>query len=152
LTGEPVTAAQLPLLVTWREARPEEASFVLTRDGVPVQHVLWSTAPLRNAADQLVGVAGTVCCAPPEPDWQILAGLAHDLRTPLQALKMLLTVVEHTPDVEPGLREVLERIRSSADRAMLIGLDLLEWCRAPVQKGRRAQPSVFALEPFLRNL
>jgi C4-dicarboxylate-specific signal transduction histidine kinase len=152
LAGEPVTAAQLPLLVTWQTAKPGEASFVLTHDGVPVQHVFWSTAPLKNAQDELVAVAGTVCCAPPEPDWHTLAGLAHDLRTPLQSLKMLLTVLDQTPDLEPGLREVLERVRSSADRAMLIGLDLLEWCRAPVQKGRRFQPSWFALEPFLRNL
>ena len=151
-TGEPVTAAQLPLLVTWRTGRPEETSFVLTRDNVPAQHVFWSTAPLKNAADQLVGVVGTVCCAPPEPDWQTLAGLAHDLRTPLQSLKLLLAILERTPNPDPELRELLERVRSSADRAMLIGLDLLEWCRAPVQKGRRAQPSWFALEPFLRNL
>jgi hypothetical protein len=151
-TGEPVTAAQLPLLVTWREARPEEALFVVVRDSVPVQHVLWSTAPLKNASDELVGVVGTVCCAPPEPDWQTLAGLAHDLRTPLQSLKMLLPILEQAPNLDPSLREVVERIRGTADRAILIGLDLLEWCRAPVQKGRRPQSAVFALEPFLRNL
>jgi hypothetical protein len=152
LLGEPVTASQLPLLISWREGRPEEASFVLNREGVTVQHVVWSTAPLKNASGQLVGVAGTVCCAPPEPDWQTLAGLAHDLRTPLQSLKLLLGVLEQAPEVDPNLREALERIRSSADRAMLIGLDLLEWCRAPVQKGRRPQPGLFPLEPFLRNL
>jgi hypothetical protein len=152
LEGEAVAAAQLPLLITWRTGQPEEASFVLTRDGVPVQHVLWSTAPLKNADDDLIGVAGTICCAPPEPDWHTLAGLAHDLRTPLQSLKMLLAILDQTPNLDPGLREVLERVRNSADRAMLIGLDLLEWCRAPVQKGRRAQPTWFTLEPFLRNL
>lgn len=148
--GEAVTAADMPLVVAWREGRPEEATFVLEREGGLPQHVVWSTAPIKDAAGQVTGVVGSVYCAVPEPDWQGLAGLAHDLRTPLQSLKMLLAVVDGM-SVEPGLREVLDRVRSATDRALQIGLDLLEWCRAPVQKGRR-RAAWFALEPFLRSL
>lgn len=149
--GEPVTAAALPLLQSWREARSVEAAFVLANEGGPCGQVVWSAAPLHNAAGQVVGVVGSVACMPPEPDWQTLAGLAHDLRTPLQSLKMLVAILEDM-SATAEMREVVERIRSSADRAQLIGLDMLEWCRAPVQRGRRAPPTWFPLEPFLRNL
>jgi signal transduction histidine kinase len=150
--GEPVTAVNLPLLRSWREAKAVDATFLLTREGGASEQLVWNAAPLRNGAGEVVGVVGSVARLPPEPDWQTMAGLAHDLRTPLQSLKMLLTVLDERPDLDAGLREVLERIRGSADRAILIGLDLLEWCRSPVQKNRAAQPSWFPLEPFLRNL
>jgi hypothetical protein len=150
--GQPVTAAELPLLRSWRQNQPVEATFMLAREGVLPQYVVWSTAPLHAADGGVLGVVGSVGCLPPEPDWHTLAGLAHDLRTPLQSLKMLLTVLEERPGTDPGLRELLDRIRSSADRAMLIGLDLLEWCRAPVQRGRNIQPTWFRLEPFLHEL
>jgi hypothetical protein len=149
--GEPVTAAALPLLLSWREGRSVEATFVLPHEPGPFEQVVWNAAPLHNADHQVVGVVGSVACMAPEPDWQTLAGLAHDLRTPLQSLKMLLAILEDM-SATGEMREVVERIRTSADRAQLIGLDMLEWCRAPVQRGRRAQPTWFPLEPFLRNL
>jgi hypothetical protein len=150
--GKEVTAAQLPLLSSWRSAKSVEATFVLTREGGACQNIAWSAAPLHNADGEVVGVVGSVTCLAPEPDWQTLAGLAHDLRTPLQSLKMLLAILEDHPGTDAETREVLERIKASADRAQLIGLDMLEWCRAPVQRSRRAQPVWFPLEPFLRNL
>jgi signal transduction histidine kinase len=152
LAGQPVTPAKLPLLVAWREGRPDEATFVLTREGGAVRHVVWSASPLKDDSDRVAGVLGSVRCAVPEPDWQALAGLAHDLRTPLQSLKLLVAVLDQEPGLEGHLREVFERVRSSADRAMLIGMDLLEWCRGPVQGGRRSRTDWFALEPFLQDL
>jgi hypothetical protein len=152
LAGEPVTATQLPLLVAWREGRPNEATFRLIREGGPVLQILWSASPLKDSSNQVAGVLGSVRCLVPEPDWQALAGLAHDLRTPLHSLKMLVSVLDQEPGVEGQLREVLERIRSSSDRAMLIGMDLLEWCRGPVQGSRRSRTDWFALEPFLQGL
>src|SRR5436305_6492611 len=32
MEGEPITASDLPLIQAWKEARPVEASFILTRD------------------------------------------------------------------------------------------------------------------------
>jgi hypothetical protein len=152
LEGQAVAAAELPLLRSWRLDQPVEATFLVPWKGGMQQYVIWSAAPLHNADGGVVGVVGSVGCLPPEPDWHTLAGLAHDLRTPLQSLRMLLAVLEERPGLDPGVREVVDRIRSSADRAILIGLDLLEWCRAPVQRGRQIQPAWFPLEPFLRNL
>ena len=151
LSGEPVTAADLPLIRAWREAQAQEATFVLKREGAAIEHVSWSVAPLFNTDRQVRGVAGSVLCAPPEPDWQLLAGLAHDLRSPLQALRLLVTLVESQA---PGgdLGPILDRIRSAAERAQLIGRDLLEWCRGPAQGGRRVENAWFALEPFLTGL
>jgi hypothetical protein len=152
LAGEPVTGRELPMMVSWHHARSVESTFVLNRDSGIFQYIVWSAAPLRNSSNQVVGVVGSVGCMAPEPDWQTLAGLAHDLRTPLQSLKMLVAVLDEHPSTDASLRQIAERIRSTADRAMLIGLDLLEWCRAPVQRGRPIQHAWFPLEPLLRNL
>jgi hypothetical protein len=152
LTGERVTAAELPLLIAWREGRANEATFRLVRESGPVRDILWSASPLKDSSDRVAGVLGSVCCLVPEPDWQGLAGLAHDLRTPLQSLKNLVTVLDQDVAVEGPLRDVLGRLRSSADRALLIGLDLLEWCRGPAQGRRRSRTDWFALEPFLQGL
>lgn len=151
LSGEPASAADLPLVRAWREAEPQEAIFVLKREGAGPQHVSWSAAPLFNADHQVIGVSGSVLCAPPEPDWQLLAGLAHDLRSPLQALRLLVALVESQG---PGsdLGPILDRIRSAAERAQLIGRDLLEWCRGPALGGRRVEYGWFALPPFLTGL
>jgi signal transduction histidine kinase len=54
----------------------------------------------------------------------------------------------HTPEV----RDLLGRLRAAADRALSVGLDLLEWCRGPTQTGRRAERKWFALGPFLASL
>ncbi len=153
LGGEPVAAADLPLVAAWRDGRPVEAAFVLTRPGGAVEHVAWSAAPLRDAAGEITAVVGSVTCAPAEPDWQNLAGLAHDLRTPLQALKLLVTVLEQSAGDDPLRRDVAARVRTSSDRALAIGRDLLEWCRGPVQSGSRKPEAVwFPLAPFLRGL
>src|SRR5205085_9630559 len=47
---------------------------------------------------------------------------------------------------------ILDRIRSAAERAQLIGRDLLEWCRGPALGGRRVEYGWFALAPFLTGL
>ena len=59
-------------------------------------------------------------------DWQLLAGLAHDLRSPLQALRLLVTVLEGSGPLTEAQRSVLERVRTSAERAVAIGLDVLD--------------------------
>ncbi|HEY7309862.1 MAG TPA: HAMP domain-containing sensor histidine kinase [Gemmataceae bacterium] len=152
LEGEPVKAADLPLLRAWRERTPQEASFLLTcSDGV-VRHLTWSAAPLADPGGKMLGVLASLTVAPFEPDWQHLAGLAHDLRTPLQALRLLMPLLESTPLLHPEARELLERLRACADRALAIGMDLLEWARGPSLGGRGVDTPWFPLASFLVNL
>jgi signal transduction histidine kinase len=149
LSGELVQPDDLPLMRAFQDERPEEATFVLPGEHGPAQMINWTAAPMRNRKDRVVGVFASVSLSPPEPDWQALAGLAHDLRTPLQALKLLVALLENCGPADENLRGLIDRIRAASDRAMGIGLDLLEWCRGPIKGGRRAEPAWFALEPFL---
>jgi signal transduction histidine kinase len=152
LTGELVVPADLPLVRAWRERAPQEAQFVLVRPGALPQHLAWSASPLFSEDHEVIGVQATLSVTPPEPDWQILAGLAHDLRTPLQSLRFLVPLLEHMISHTPESHDLLARLSSSADRAMSIGLDLLEWCRGPTTYVRRVEASWFPLAPFLRAL
>jgi len=150
--GSPVSAAELPLVVTWQEQRPVDTAFVLPRPLASVWQITWHTAPLRDASGQLVGVLGTVLCAFPEPDWQAMAGLAHDLRTPLNAIGLQVAVLERHGSADAPLRQLLGHLRASAERALQVGMDLLEWCHGPAAHGRRVERSWFPLEPFLIDL
>ena len=113
--GELVTAADMPLLRAWREAQPCEATFLLKGEGDAARQVSWSAAPLFNQDHQVIGVSGCILCTAPEPDWQVLAGLAHDLRSPLQALRLLVTLVEGQA-LGGEMGPILDRIRSAAER------------------------------------
>lgn len=150
LEGEPIQAADLPMLRAWRQQAPQECSYLFsTSEGQPCQ-LIWSAAPLADAA----GVSGILCSltvAPLEPDWQQLAGLAHDLRTPLQALRLLMPLLENTA-MQSEERSLLQRLRECADRTLALGMDLLEWARGPLRGGRRVENAWFALEPVLRAL
>jgi signal transduction histidine kinase len=150
--GEPVKPNELPLVVAWKQKRAVEAVFVRDWRQAAAPQVLWTAAPLIDGRGEVAAVVGTVTLRSPEPDWQVLAGLAHDLRTPLQALKLLMAVLADPTMPRSGVPEVLQRLQSTADRIQLIGQDLLEWCRMPVLGGRRVQPAWFALTPCLRNL
>jgi signal transduction histidine kinase len=149
--GDAVTGDDLPLLSAWRDNEPREATFVLHRPNGPVQQVHWVAAPLTDEGETVVGVNASVTLSIPEPDWQVMAGLAHDLRTPLQALRLLVPLLEET-SLPVEARELSERIRSAVERGMSVGLDLLEWCRGPTQNGRRVTNAWFPLGPFLRGI
>jgi signal transduction histidine kinase len=150
--GAPVTAADLPLLRAWREHTAQEATFVFEHPEGPVLLLRWSAAPVWDAGGQLQGVVGSLVVTSPEPDWQEMAGLAHDLRTPLQAVRLLVPLLDSTPLLHPEARELLDRLRSSAERALAVGLDLLEWCRGPVTGGRAVERKWFPLVPVLSAL
>ena len=100
----------------------------------------------------MVAIVGSVVMRPPEPDWQMLAGLAHDLRNPLQALRLTLDELPAAENVPEEMRDTVARIRSSAERALSVGKDLLEWARGPAQGGRRVDAGWILLEPFLMTL
>ncbi len=151
-SGAPVTAADLPLVIAWHEGRAAEAVFLLARKGAAVQQLQWSASPLSDAQGQVVAIVGSVLLRPPEPDWQMLAGLAHDLRNPLQALRLSLDELPADEGLPDEVREPLGRIRRAAERALSVGKDLLEWARGPAQGGRRIEAAWFPLEPLLAAL
>ena len=148
--GETVTSGDLPLLRAWRERAAREAVFLLTESDGRVWRLTWHAAPLADAHGEVIGVLGTMRLAPPEPDWGQLAGLAHDLRTPLQSLQLLTPLLARA--VPPESAEVVERVRAAAERAMAISKELLEWCRSPMQVGRPVTRAWVALTPFAAAL
>jgi hypothetical protein len=150
--GQLVQRNELPLIVSLREERPVEMMFLWLREHGPAYRVCWTAAPLMDGAGRLLGILGCVCCSPPEPDWQALAGLAHDLRTPLKALEQAADSLKK-PDLPDGAaRARLEDLQSAADRALGVARELLHWSRAPAQRGRRPEPTWFPLGPFLDHL
>ena len=150
--GEAVKASDLPLMRAWRERAPQEASYLFTGADDVVRQLTWNAAPLVDPKGDLQGIIASVTIIPMEADWQHLAGLAHDLRTPLQALRLLTPLLESTPLLHPEARELLERLRASADRALSIGMELLEWARGPTHGSGRVKRTWFALAPFLDTL
>lgn len=148
--GEPVQAADLPILRAWQERKPQEGSFLFSgSDGVP-RYLTWNAAPMADTAG-VCGILNSLILAPFEPDWQQLGGLAHDLRTPLQALRLLMPLLESTT-LPQEARAILQRIQVGVERTLAISLDLLEWTRVPTQGVRRIESDWFALEPFLHAL
>jgi signal transduction histidine kinase len=147
-----VEPGELPLVLSWEEERPIEMTFVLTRPAGLEWRVSWHTAALRDGRGQLAGILGTVICMPAEPDWHEMAGLAHDLRSPLHAMTLQVEVLDRQLPGDSPLRGLFAQLRSSAERALRVGMDLLEWCRGPAARGRSAEAAWFALEPFLDGL
>jgi hypothetical protein len=152
LTGEPVGPDDLPLIRAWREGRAVEDTFVLPQPRSDMHQISWTASPVWNREKKIIGIVGTVSGTIPEPDWQALAGLAHDLRTPLQALQLLVPLLKYHASLPTNAEEVQKRIQTSADRALEIGLQLLEWCRSPLQRTLRPEPVWFPLEPLLSSL
>jgi signal transduction histidine kinase len=149
--GTPAQVADLPLLAAWRERACREATFLWPRPGGAMEVLSWSAAPLLGPAGEVVGVSATAVVGAQEPDWEELAGLAHDLRTPLQALRLLVPIAQTGPPPEV-MNDLLGRLRGAAERAMSIAQELLGWCKAPVQASRRTNADWLPLEPTLRGL
>src|SRR5262245_5928069 len=152
MEGRAVRKDELPLRRAWHEEKPIEVRFWMPRPQKPPLQLRWSACPVRNSEGKVRGILGTVIAGPPEPDWQALAGLAHDLRTPLQSLGLLVELAEGSTDNPSELRELLTRIRASADRAGSIAQELLDWCRGPVHNFRLVDRAWLSLEAFLTNL
>jgi anti-sigma regulatory factor (Ser/Thr protein kinase) len=151
-SGEPVAGAELPLIVAWRELRPVEATFLLPVEKGPELCVTWHVAPVRNGRGELIGLAGTVRCAPPDPDWRAMAGLAHDLGTPLQGIRLQLAALEALTAGHPQMATVIRGLQGSTERALRVGLELLKWFREPGHKLRGVELAWFPLEPVLSDL
>jgi signal transduction histidine kinase len=142
----------MPLPRAVREEKAIESHFLLSREPAPPLQLRWCASPIRNSKNKIIGVLATVIAGAIEPDWQALAGLAHDLRTPLQSLGLLLELAEGSTQDAAEMTELLPRIRASTERAMSIAQDLLDWCRGPGRKARLAERAWLPLEPFLAAL
>jgi hypothetical protein len=147
--GGAVRGDQMPLSVAAGEGRRVEVEFVLPRPGQPDCLLQWSASPLKDADGRVGAVIASVVCLPPAPDWPALAGLAHDLRTPLQTLSLSMQILEFQTLPDADRRQALERLNAAARRAQQIARELLEWCAARGAKGRGPQLDWFALEPLL---
>jgi signal transduction histidine kinase len=152
LDGKPVTKDDMPLTRAKHEEKPVEAQFLLIREPGPPLHLRWAASPVRPGKGTVAGILATVIAGPPEPEWQALAGLAHDLRTPLQSLGLLIELADAPAQDPAETAELLTRLRASAERAMRIAQDLLELCRGPVGKVRQIDRTWLPLEPFLTSL
>jgi anti-sigma regulatory factor (Ser/Thr protein kinase) len=149
--GDPATPADLPLYIAWRDGRQAEAQFLLSRPGGSVWRVSWSASPLYGASSRMEGVLGTVSCGPEAPDPDRLAEMAHDLRTPLQAVRLQCTVLERMASASGELTAPLDILRRASERAMQLAMELLNHCRGPARRGLAA-PGWFTLAPFLKGL
>jgi signal transduction histidine kinase len=150
--GKIVGKEDMPLRAVLRDDIAIETEFLLRRDPRPPLQLRWIASPVRNRKGRVVGVLGTVIAGAVDPDWQALAGLAHDLRTPLQSLGLLIELAEGSAIGPAEMADILPRIRASAERAMTIAHDILEWCRGPSRTTRTTDREWVVLEPFLAAL
>src|SRR4029079_13404508 len=120
------------------------------RPNTPVQVLAWHVSPTKTD-NRITGVFGTLTVPPPEPDWEELAGLSHDLGTPLQALRNLIAVIQTSPLLGPAA-EALVRLKTATDRAVGLSRDIVEFCRAPQLGAARGQRDWVALTPMLEKL
>jgi hypothetical protein len=100
--GQPVRPEDLPVPRARRERAACEATFLLSGGGLPTRCLTWSAAPMLSPRGDLVGVSATAVITPLEPDWEELAGLAHDLRTPLQSLRLMVPLLESAVHLGPA--------------------------------------------------
>jgi signal transduction histidine kinase len=150
--GAAIGAEDLPLPAALRQGRPTEATLVFAPPEKPPCQLHWNATPLRDAEGVVTGVMGTVCRTPPQTDSHTLAGLAHDLRTPLQTIRLVLAILGQRPLSTRQQGEMTERLQAAAERALQIASDLLDWCRFPSRGGRRAEFVWKPLEPLLISL
>ena len=151
-TGAVVAGDALPAAIAARDGRLAEAEYVLARPGQPQRLLQHSATPLKDADGRVRAVLASVVCRPQPPDWSTIAGLAHDLRTPLQTLNMVGHILEVRTLPEAQRAEALQRLGNAAERAQQIAQELLEWCRTHGGSARGPQLEWFALEPLLRDM
>jgi hypothetical protein len=152
LEGKEVRASKLPLVVAWREGRPVETSFVLIRSGKPNLTISWTATPYHADDGELLGIFGSFCFAPVQPNWQSMAELAHDLRTPLNALNLLAAFMDRQSLSAAELQTGLSDIKTAVQRALNVSSELLDMCRGPAQRERPIESLWFSLEELINGL
>jgi signal transduction histidine kinase len=150
--GRVVAAVDMPLAVAWRSRETVEEGFLLPRGSGQPWQVRWGASPLLDAKGQLLGIVGSVAVTPPDIDARRLAELAHDLRTPLQSLRLLCSLLERLPQADSEVKKTVDSFRAATDRAVQIALELLHQCRGPIGKSPVEEIRWFGLEEFLAAL
>jgi hypothetical protein len=149
---EPAMGATLPVAVALREGRLAEAELLFTPTGQSERTMHCSATPLKDGNGHVRAVVATVVCLPVLPDWSALAGLAHDLRSPLQTLGLVRHILEFRTLAESQRQDALVRLGNAAERAHKMAQELLDWCRNRGTVRQGPQQDWFALEPFLREV
>ncbi len=129
-----------------------EAEFTLVRAGQAPRRLLYSVTPMHGADRRVAALLASVVCLPVSPDWSTLAGLAHDLRTPLQSLATLQHVLAFRTLPEAQRLDAVTRLTQAAERAQAIAQELLEWCRTRGSAAAAQRHDWFAVEPLLREI
>jgi len=150
LDGQPVVSQNMPMVRAVREATAVDAVFLLDRPEGVAWVLAWHASPFA-VDNKVFGAFGSLTVPPPEPDWEELAGLSHDLRTPLQTMRNLVTVIQSAPLMGP-VAEAVDRLRTATDRAMSLGQDMVDFCRAPQLGAPRGKRAWLSLGPMLEKL
>jgi signal transduction histidine kinase len=152
VNGQPVTAAQMPLAIAWRSGQSVEQHFLLPGSAAPLAQVRWTASPLHDSNGELLGILGSVALGSLDLDPRKIAELAHDLRTPLQSLRLLCSLLERLPNADAETQKTLQTFRAATDRAVQIALELLHHCRGPLGKAPVEEIRWFVLDDFLGTL
>jgi nitrogen fixation/metabolism regulation signal transduction histidine kinase len=147
-----VSPAALPAAVALREGRLAEAELVFAAAAQQERTLHCSATPLKDPDGRVRAIMVTVVCLPVAPDWSTLAGLAHDLRSPLQTMGLVRHILAFRTLAESQRQEALTRLGTAAERAHKMAQELLEWCRSRGAARQSLESDWFALEPFLREV
>ncbi len=150
--GAVVAPDALPPAVAQREGRRVEAEYLLCRPGQPERPAHYSASPFKDADGRVGAVMASVVVLPPAPDWAVPAGLAHDLRTPLQTVTVSLQILEFRTLADAERETAVQRLAAAAGRAQQIAQELLEWCRGRGARGPQARRAWFPVEPLLQEV
>lgn len=148
--GHGVASADLPMPRAVREGEAVEAVFLHDRPDGCAWVLAWHASPVTHGG-KVTGAFGSLTVPPPEADWEGLAGLSHDLRTPLQTIQNLALVLQASPLFGPAA-EAVTRLRSAADQTLALGQQLVEFCKAPHLGAPRGERQWLALGPVLERL
>jgi signal transduction histidine kinase len=117
-----------------------------------------------NARELLARVEGTVRLARERAErerllreradfeQQLIGIVSHDLRTPLSAITMSAAMLLRRPDLEERQRKPLGRIFASAERAIRMVRDLLDFTQARLGGGLPIQPEALDFHAFARQV
>jgi PAS domain S-box-containing protein len=145
--GTPCPRATCPLegVLASGQALPHHEDWLLHQEGHFVPVLCSSTPLLRNG--RVAGAALVVHDLTARKqaeteekkrsafEQQLIGIVSHDLRNPLQAIRLSAALGLRSPELEPRHRRLFERIVASGDRALRMIEDLLDFTRVRLGGG-----------------